>query len=206
MNKTDRNKFIAIVGSDGSGKTTVADLLEKSFIKQSKYIYRQHWRPYLLPSPRKLVGQKVESDPTKPHCKSHHSRVISTVLLFYYFSDFWIGYLINLLPRLWRGHVVLAERYIYDIVMDPLRHRLDVPSCLSSVLCKAVPQPDIIIFLYGEPHVLRKRKQELTVDEIQKQQDRMFNYSSCLKNFVPLNVTCASPDDILCEIKTLLSS
>lgn len=164
---------VAILGADGCGKSTVADLLKKDLLARGYAVRHQHWRPGVLPSPRFFIGQRPSADPTHPHQKSMHPRFRSLVLAIYYFADFWLGYVFQSSPFLRKGGIIVAERYIYDMIFDPRRHRLAISGRWAEILCRKSPPVHLIAILTGNPSVIHDRKKELTVAAITAQQEMM---------------------------------
>lgn len=87
---------------------------------------------------------------------------------------YWLDYVIGI-PYLLRKEVQyekysIYDRYIYDFVVDPQRSRINLPDWLRKLYACMVIQPQIIFILYADFMVIYKRKQELTIDEIARQQ------------------------------------
>lgn len=181
-----------LIGADGCGKTTIASLLMKELQAGGLMVRHQHWRPNVLPSPRTFIGQKPSSDPTRPHEKKCHSTVGSFLLSLYYFADFWFGYFFQMRPFIHRGGVIIAERYIYDMVFDPLRHRLAIPEKWTRYLCKSAPDPDLIVVLTGDPVILHERKRELNPLEISRQQNKLDTYFANYPKAIIISTTAKS--------------
>lgn len=160
---------IVLVGPDGCGKSTVAEILTTRLRDRSWEVTLQHWRPNLLPSPRRLLGQQPTSDPSKPHAAPLHPRVISAGLALYYWLDFWLGHVLRTRPCIRRGGVVIAERYVYDLVADPYRHRLRAASRYLLTLAATAPWPGSVFLLTADPNVIHKRKSELDPAVIRRQ-------------------------------------
>jgi hypothetical protein len=159
--------MITVVGPDGSGKSTLAqglpELLERAF----KRFVATHWRPGFLPAPGRILGTPP-GDPTQPHARPMHGRVLSVALLGYYWADFMLGWLRDQPTRV-RSGLVVSERGWWDMVVDPRRYRLDVPAPLVRALGKTLKRPDIAIILDAPPEVLLARKTELGREELSRQ-------------------------------------
>ena len=92
----------------------------------------------------------------------------TSLYLAYYSIDFVLGYL-WLYYQKGLGNLVVFDRYVYDYSL--LKEYSKYPSSLLSLLYKIAPTPDNLFVLYAEPEVIYKRKPELTVEEIKRQQD-----------------------------------
>ncbi len=165
--------MLVLLGTDGCGKSTIAGMLMKDMISKGVAFIHQHWRPGVLPSPRVLIGQKLSNNPARPHDKKSHSTAISFLLSLYYFFDFWMGHFFRARPFIQKGGVVIAERFIYDMVLDPLRHRLSISEKWARFLCKSAPDPELVVILTGDPFIFHQRKKEIDIQEIMHQQKKI---------------------------------
>lgn len=160
--------YVVLSGPDGTGKSSVADGLLRTTKPLFRRSYRAHWRPGILPRPGAVVGRE-ERDATDPHATVARPAPVSVLFLLYYWLDFALGSAVSVLPRRVRTTFVLFERGWWDIAIDPLRYRLDVPEWLVVALGRMLPRPDLIVTLEGDPSVLLARKQEISRDEIVRQ-------------------------------------
>ncbi|MHC4618037.1 MAG: hypothetical protein ACYTEQ_09825 [Planctomycetota bacterium] len=190
-----RGKFAVLMGVDGSGKSTTRALVEQRCVQNKINLVHLHWRPYLLPSPRRFYGGKPTYDANNPHSQGKHGVLISLILLLYYFVDFWLGHIFTVCPALQRGSLVVFERYYYDILADPRRYRLTHLK-LSRFLAFCVPQPDALFVLYADPRLIRERKPELSVKEIEKQQAALRDHLDKWENCHWLDVGRLSPAQV----------
>ncbi|HEY3214431.1 MAG TPA: hypothetical protein VGL16_14645 [Actinomycetota bacterium] len=163
--------WIIIAGADGSGKSSVASRLTDQLSPCFRRRLKLHWSPGVLPRPGSLVGQAAR-DPSRPHGAAPHGRVLSTLASLYYWLDHALGYIVRIRPTLVRSGIVVMERGYHDVLVDPLRYRLNGSSSLAQRLGRLLPQPDVTILLLGDPSVLHARKPELAPEEIERQQAR----------------------------------
>ena len=160
--------YVVLSGPDGTGKSSLADGLLETTKPLFRRSYRAHWRPGILPRPGAVVGRE-ERDATNPHATTARPATVSVLFLLYYWLDFALGSALSVLPRRVRTTFVLFERGWWDIAVDPLRYRLDVPEWLVVALGRLLPRPDLIVTLEAAPSVLLSRKQEISRDEIVRQ-------------------------------------
>jgi thymidylate kinase len=156
--------IVGILGVDGSGKSTLLKslphLLEPFFRKQ----HALHFQPGLF-------GKRQTSAVQRPHAKPPRSQAASWLKVLYYYSDWLLGCLSDLRFRTARSTLVLCDRTFDDLVVDPKRYRLQGSALLTSVLRRALPAPDLILVLVGPAEMVHARKPELSVDEIERQQN-----------------------------------
>jgi hypothetical protein len=163
---------VLIVGPDGSGKSTLAEELPKVCRGLFRRALRIHWRPGLLPRPRSLVGRGVAGgppDPSQPHARPPHGRVVSLALLGYYWIDWVVGGWTRLRVVQIRTGLVMIERGWWDVAVDPGRYRLTVPPVAVNVLGRFLPRPDLAIVLDVPSGVASERKGELAPAEVERQ-------------------------------------
>ncbi|MCP5536760.1 MAG: hypothetical protein H7A51_11100 [Akkermansiaceae bacterium] len=169
---------IAILGTDGSGKTTVIDALtgelEKNYGYKTDY---SHLRPHWLPDLGVLKGQKKAPDAgvvTEPHALPPSGFLGSLFRLCYYTLDYTVGYWSVVRPKLKKPkQVIIFDRYCYDFLVDPRRMRIALPRWILTGMLRLVPEPDKVFCLGAEPEVIFERKPETSLEEVSRQIDEL---------------------------------
>ena len=160
----NRGQFVVLAGPDGSGKSTVASLLSDSLGAQVMY-----WRPGLLPMLARLAG-RTQSDTinSNPHGRPIDGWIKALFRSTYYGIDFILGSHLMVGRRIQSGKYVIADRWVYDMVVDPRRYGLKSAGVLSwlSRFCR---RPDLLVVLEADPSVILARKAELPLSEITRQ-------------------------------------
>jgi thymidylate kinase len=77
---------------------------------------------------------------------------------------------------------LIFDRYFYDLLVDPKRFRYRGPSWLIRCIGRAIPKPDLVILLNTSPGVLQARKQELSYEESERQQEAFLRLVRNLPN------------------------
>ncbi len=161
------------ISPDGGGKSTVVDLLLQRLRYGFRNVKKMHWRPSLLPPPRKVLTPTKWKEPEAPNYDPHglppKGMFNSTARFFYYFCDYMLGYFPKAFWPKIRTHLVIFERYYYDFLVDTKRFRLNVPPWLPSLFLAFVPKGDMLFVLSGPSRVLYERKQEIPPEEIERQ-------------------------------------
>jgi thymidylate kinase len=154
--------FIAFLGPDGSGKSTIIEELKKRDLPFRRIDYF-HLKP-------RLFGDKdINKIVTNPHAKKPYRGILSYLKLFHFMSDYIIGYFIKILPLKIKSSLIVFDRYYDDILIDPKRFRYGGSLKFAKIMRIFIPKPDIYFVLVAEADVLYKRKQEVEFNELQRQ-------------------------------------
>ncbi len=164
-----RGAVVAIVGPDGTGKSTTIDEIRKQLACAGSDVSRitRHWRPDLLPALGQLGGkERVEVQFGGPPRRSPGR--FQFLRLAYYGLDFIAGHLLKDNVEKKKNRVVLYDRCALDMHVDPVRYGLK-SSRGTRLLWRAVPRPDAIVLLYDAPGRILARKAELSRSELERQ-------------------------------------
>jgi thymidylate kinase len=156
-----RGLLVVIAGPDGAGKSTLAEGITH---QQPAASLRLHHRPSVLPRRTRYLGPV-----TAPHSLPPYPGALSVFKAMYMWLDSLLGWLIRIRPVLRQGGLVVLERGWWDVLVDPLRYRLQVSPALIRVLGRLLPNPDLLLILNVSADVLGKRKQELPKEELERQ-------------------------------------
>lgn len=157
--------WIALMGPDGCGKSSVIESVVADFTPAFPKIVRFHLRPKSLPA-----RANTDVPVTDPHGKPVRGGLFSVAKMFYLFADYWLGYFSAVRSATVRTRLVIFDRYFYDILVDPERILYGGPSWLPRLLARFLPKPDMVVLLNASPEVLWSRKQEVPYDEVVRQQ------------------------------------
>jgi thymidylate kinase len=157
-----RGLFVAILGCDGSGKTTLADDLIAALGGRFSETALFHVRPGLI------ARRAPDSPPPYQYGDRPHRRGRWLIKLAGYVVDDSLGYWVKVRPVLRRSGLVLFDRYFDDLLVDPARYRYGGPEWLVRGLCRVVPRPHLILVLDLPEGQVLDRKQELPADELRR--------------------------------------
>ena len=153
---------IAVLGPDGVGKSTLLHNLDQTlgpcFTRRRIYKFR----------PDVFNTIKPETQP-RPHARTPRGRILSWAKMFYYAADWWLGFLVRLLPEKSRGVLLLFDRDFNDVVVDRRRYLVRGVRNLARVLRRALPQADATFILTADPEAVHARKPELSLAELRRQ-------------------------------------
>jgi thymidylate kinase len=155
--------FIAVLGPDGSGKSTLIQNLIQQIGPSWRATDLFHWRPMLL------WRQVSRRDTTQPHSIPQRNSVASSIRVFAHLLDYWAGYWLAIRPSTARTGLVIFDRYFDDMIVDPKRYRYGGPVWLLRLLRHFVPKPDLTLVLDAPEEIVLSRKQEIAPAEVARQ-------------------------------------
>ncbi len=180
-----RGALIAFIGPDGCGKSSLTNAVREEFRRATiatDIVYLGPWGQNQLPlfdlvrvlhlkpfhqeeKNKRDFNRKLE---VQPGLVSRIKLFLRGTLFYAFLAlELWFRYWTVVLPRLRRGRIVLADRYIYDLLVGyknrPLRHFRR----LREWLCRRYPQPDFTVLLDATPEVIFARKPQFKVEQLE---------------------------------------
>lgn len=189
-----QGEVISFSGPDGAGKTTILELV----LKELKMAFRMspdnlfHFRPSILPRLAHVainihLKKTVDNDYERPH-RARASGFIGSVLrALYYLLDYTFGYFVKIRPKLVRRELVVFDRYVYDLIADPGRLRINLPFKLLIFLAGCVRLPDSGFLIYASPQKIGERKKELPEEKIKELNSRYLKILKIRDRFIRIN-------------------
>jgi thymidylate kinase len=173
--------FIALVGPDGCGKTTIADAIVNHFDHRPlcglMRIHSDFPNAIRLRDIYKKImsvfGKKVEFKPDpKPGTRGMGMKpplgmFRSMFYIMYYGMTLALGRIALFRWRTFSG-LLLADRYYYDYYY--MRGHMKCPKWWKDFVGLIVPKPDIVFVLERPAEEIYRQKPELEVEEIKRQQ------------------------------------
>jgi len=197
---------IAVIGPDGAGKSTFIDGLIKSiafyYVADESKCHLYHFRPTVLPNlgalGEKMGVMKEDKNFTDPHRGKPTGKLYSFIRMAYYWLDYLVGVPLMLRKDAKFDRFTIYDRYIYDFLVDPRRSRINLPNWLLKTFAKLVFQPRIVFVLLADAETIYKRKQELAIDEINRQLGEYSKLVQSNKRFAVIDAS-KSPEVIINE-------
>lgn len=196
---------VGFTGPDGSGKTTVIDLLLERLAPVFRAAHKYyHFRPTLFGNLGEVVhsaGLKkdVDRDYSQPHRGSKTGMVSSMARLLYYSFDYIIGYWakVKTVTRITR--IVIFDRYYTDIICDSRRSRIYLNYKFLYWFGKLfIPALDYNILLTANSETILARKKELDEEGIRQINERI-DYLADKKGYKKI-LNEQLPEDAVAEI------
>lgn len=164
---------VGFTGPDGSGKTTVIDLLlgrlAPVFRTAHKYY---HFRPTLFGNLGEVahsagLKKEVDRDYSKPHRGGKTGALSSFARLLYYSLDYIVGYFVKVKTVTRITRIVIFDRYYTDIICDSRRSRIYLNYKFLYGFGKLfIPSLDYNILLTAGTDTILARKKELDEEGI----------------------------------------
>jgi len=168
FNLTFQNKgfIITFSGVDGAGKSTVIEHTKELLIKKFRrnVIVIRH-RPSLLPILSAWTKGKEKAEQNAANTlprQGKNKNVLSSLIRFaYYYSDYLFGQFYIKYKYVFRGDIVLYDRYYFDFINDSVRSNLTLPKWITKIGYKFLLKPNFNFFLYANAETILSRKKEL---------------------------------------------
>ena len=212
---------IALIGADGSGKTTIAKMLLNSPPTKMKYLYmglNTESSNFALPTSRliyylKLLKYKKKNKNLKnvklKNLSLHtlndnrnldtRNKLGATARMVNRIAEACYRQVISWIFQI-RGYAVLYDRhYIFELPKNETKEKLKNYRLTTTIyvwmINKIISVPDLVFLLYAPPEVLFERKGEADVEYLKKRTESFMKVGNKLKNFVIIDAT--QPLDIV---------
>ena len=137
-----RGLLIAFEGPDGSGKTTQHKLLKRWLESQDHEVVSTRWASSALVKPMLKVRKKIRTLSVEEYSLLHA-------------VDFRHRIETSILPALWSGKTVLADRYLFTALARDAARGLDLDWLLHAY--SPLLWPDLVIYFSMTPEDSRRR-------------------------------------------------
>ena len=194
MKNHHRSIVISFMGVDGSGKSTLIELLRKKLKNKFKKIKYVHLRPYLI----LLDKSTVQANP-------HKTKKTWPILLNFIRILYWL-IIYRLFFYLFANksrQLIIFDRYADDLMIDPLRYKFNLPNRITKFILNLFPNPNLWVVLNAPIKVLEKRKKELPTKELKKQIRIYLNFAKQRKNSIVVNTNNSVQSSLSLIIKKI---
>jgi thymidylate kinase len=204
---------IAIIGVDGSGKTSVCHTLLETFPLPIKYLYMGpgiESSNFSLPSSKLILALKLRSyrktaerlginDPKyltthhMEHRRDNRGSLGAVLRLINRTAESWYRQVISWVYQL-RGYVVLYDRhFIFDATpsggMENISKMRITDRINYWLLDRFFPRPDLAIILDAPPNVLYERKKEGNLEYLARRRQAFLDQGRLNENFICVDAT-----------------
>lgn len=154
---------VALLGPDGAGKSSIASELVRVLAPAFRGTALLHFRPGVL---AKRSSDAVVVD---PHAEPARGPIASFAKLVFLWCDNVIGYITITLPAIAQSRLVLFDRYLFDLEVDPIRYRHGLSRRLTRLITRRVPAPAVTVVLVATCATIRSRKCEVSQSALETQ-------------------------------------
>ena len=157
--------WVAILGPDGSGKSSVIDGLTARLSDRRLGTKMIHWSPRILRKGKEAPGGIVPD----PHSGSPRGRFMSVLKLGLISAEWYWASIWNLRHPRAKSKLLVSDRYYNDLLVDPRRYRFGAPLSWARAVFRFLPKPDHVIVLAGDADRILARKREVAPAELRRQ-------------------------------------
>jgi len=169
----ERSKVVVFLGPDGAGKTTLLDLIESELAARDVDYARYYFAPGYL---KRYRPSETPTVTTNPQAGRQYGAGLVLLKILLMLFEFNMG-----LPKVRRSNgLVLFDRFIHDLLVDPRRYRMSQVRWWMRALLKLAPRVDLGVIITAPLEIIQARKQEVTPEETERQ---LLAYMAAVKIF-----------------------
>jgi thymidylate kinase len=146
--------LIACLGPEGSGRVNVIEHLSAHPLAPFIQAHIMDLRPHVM-----------RPVPVNPESKTPRGRLGTFAKLMMFVADYWLGYWLQIRPKLVRSTLVVSNRYFDDILVDPRRYRIGKPHAFARWLLPWIPRPELWLVFDVASEVLQARTRQVAAEE-----------------------------------------
>ncbi|MBM0105401.1 hypothetical protein JM946_11610 [Steroidobacter sp. S1-65] len=146
--------LIACLGPVGSGRTNIVEHLGARPLAPFDSAHVMDLRPHIM-----------RKQPVVPNSRVPRGPLGTLAKLMMFVADYWLGYWLQIRPKLVAATMVVSDRYFDDILVDPSYYRIDRFRSLARWLLPWIPRPELWLVFDVPSEVLQKRTREVAAEE-----------------------------------------
>ena len=196
MKNHHRSIVISFMGVDGSGKSTLIELLKKNLKNKFRKIKYIHLRPYLILLDKSTVQATPHKTKNTWPILFNFFRILYWLTIYRFFFYLFVNN---------SKQLIIFDRYAHDLLIDPIRYKFNLPSGITKFILNLFPNPSLWVVLNAPIKVLEKRKKELPTKELKKQIRSYLNFAKQRKNSIIVNTNNSVQSSLSLIIKKINS-
>jgi thymidylate kinase len=146
--------LVACLGPDGSGRSSVIEQLSARPLAPFADAHIMDLRPHLM-----------RPVPVNPDSKVPRGPLGTMAKLMMFVADYWLGYWLQIRPKLVASTMVMSNRYFDDVLVDPGYYRIDRSRGFARWLLPWIPRPELWLVFDVPSEVLQTRTREVAAEE-----------------------------------------
>ena len=193
---------VAFLSPDGAGKSTVISGIQVTCSGSFYGIENYYFRPHLfknLGHYNKLNPSEEATSNENPHDVVVHGKCKSLLRFLFYNLDFILGTILKVDVDKMKKKLVIFDRYYYDYFVDMKRYRYSISSKWAWCFRYIIPRPDLVFVLDAPSDIIYARKQELTIEEIERQRAEFKKLKDKYVNMIVID-TSKQKEDVIAEV------
>ena len=188
--------IVSFMGVDGSGKSTLIELLRKKLKNKFRKIKYIHLRPYLILLDKSIVQSNPHNSKATWPMLLNFVRILYWLIIYRFFFHLFVNN---------SKHLIIFDRYAHDLMIDPIRYKFKLPNRVTKFILNLFPSPTHWIVLNAPIKVLEKRKKELPTKELKRQIRSYLNFAKQRKNSIVVNTNNSVQSSLSLIIKKIES-
>lgn len=198
-------KIIALMGFDGTGKTTTLRLVEKELVRQGVTVRAVPGFEHLvLDKFKKFFGGDKKQGQYDAGVKNGQSGLLFKLWPLLVFVECWLTFIYFKFFR--SEKIIIFDRYFYDWLIS--FEKLGYSSTLTRFLfSNCLPRPDLGLIFVAEPEIAYQRKKNNHLDSLAEYKKQFTRYQDLArrKKFSIIDTSQASAEQVASQVSDLVS-
>ena len=196
--------IIALMGFDGTGKTTTLRLVEKELVRRGPSVVSvPGFEHLILGKVKRFFGGDKKQGQYDAGAGDGQSRFLFKLWPLAVFVECWLTFLYFKFFR--RGKIVIFDRYFYDWLLS--FEKLGYSSIVTRFLfSKCLPEPDLGLVFMAEPEIAHQRKRNDHADSLSEYEKQFTRYQDLAqrKKFSIIDTSRVPPDQVAAQVGSLI--
>lgn len=159
---SNNSRVVIFLGPDGAGKSTLITHVAESLKSSNCNCRTFYFAPGYLKRYRPKSKNTITIDP-------HNGLQYSSYLVFIKIMLMLLEFNLGIRRAKLSNDILIFDRFIHDILVDPIRYRMGRTRWWMRLLLKMAPKPDLVVIVVAPAEIIHSRKQEVPFEETIRQ-------------------------------------